>query len=197
MTRTVADAALMLNACAGPDERDPFSLPAPRLDYVKALERRAQGPAGGVGRRPRLRQGGGPGGGGGRARRGARFRELGAAWRRSRRSWPSPQEAWEDHLLRRHRGAPGPALRERRDDIDPGLLAIIERRGWSPTRYVQAWFDRLAWDDHPRGLFEHYDLLLTPTIASAAFKVGLDNPTEIAGRRPGSTTGSRSRTRST
>jgi aspartyl-tRNA(Asn)/glutamyl-tRNA(Gln) amidotransferase subunit A len=46
---------------------------------------------------------------------------------------------------------------------------------------VQAWFDRLAWGDHPRRLFDKYDLLLTPTIACPPFKVGLDNPTEIAG----------------
>src|SRR2546422_3692827 len=37
MTRTVKDAALMMNACAGPDERDQYSLPADRVDYVKAL----------------------------------------------------------------------------------------------------------------------------------------------------------------
>src|SRR2546422_6159142 len=37
MTRTVADAALMLGVCAGPDERDPLSLPAARVDYLKAL----------------------------------------------------------------------------------------------------------------------------------------------------------------
>src|SRR5207245_5075856 len=37
MTRTVKDAALMLGVCAGPDERDPYSLPAERVDYVKAL----------------------------------------------------------------------------------------------------------------------------------------------------------------
>src|SRR5881296_3849132 len=37
MARTVADAALMLNACAGPDEREEYSLPAARVDYVKAL----------------------------------------------------------------------------------------------------------------------------------------------------------------
>jgi aspartyl-tRNA(Asn)/glutamyl-tRNA(Gln) amidotransferase subunit A len=33
-----------------------------------------------------------------------------------------------------------------------------------------------------RKFFETYDLLLTPTIATPPFKVGLDNPTEIAGR---------------
>src|SRR5437016_3312446 len=52
-----------------------------------------------------------------------------------------------------------------------------------PTRYVQAWFDRLAWWQHPREFFETYDLLLTPTIACPPFPIGLDNPTEIAGKR--------------
>ena len=37
MTRTVKDAALMMNVCAGPDERDPYSLPAAKVDYVKAI----------------------------------------------------------------------------------------------------------------------------------------------------------------
>src|SRR5205823_3061633 len=37
MTRTVADAALMLQVAAGPDERDQTSLPAAPVDYVKAL----------------------------------------------------------------------------------------------------------------------------------------------------------------
>src|SRR2546428_11396119 len=43
MTRTVADAALMMNVCAGPDERDQYSLPAPRVDYVKALRGSVKG----------------------------------------------------------------------------------------------------------------------------------------------------------
>src|SRR6266446_6839825 len=38
MTRTVADAALMMNVCAGPDERDQYSLPSERVDYLKALK---------------------------------------------------------------------------------------------------------------------------------------------------------------
>src|SRR5712692_9649081 len=37
MTRTVADAALMLAVSAGPDERDPCSLPAQRIEWTKAL----------------------------------------------------------------------------------------------------------------------------------------------------------------
>src|SRR3989442_5587653 len=38
MTRTVKDAALMMNVCAGPDERDQYSLPPADVDYVKALK---------------------------------------------------------------------------------------------------------------------------------------------------------------
>jgi Asp-tRNA(Asn)/Glu-tRNA(Gln) amidotransferase A subunit family amidase len=38
LTWTVRDAALLLNAWAGPDERDPSSLPATGEDYVAALE---------------------------------------------------------------------------------------------------------------------------------------------------------------
>src|SRR5437773_5363323 len=37
LTRTVADAALMLTVCAGPDERDQYSLPASGEDYLKSL----------------------------------------------------------------------------------------------------------------------------------------------------------------
>jgi aspartyl-tRNA(Asn)/glutamyl-tRNA(Gln) amidotransferase subunit A len=72
---------------------------------------------------------------------------------------------------------------EQRDLIEPGLLRLIEMTLKNPpTRYVQAWFDRLNWWQHPRAFFEKYDLLLTPTIACAPFKVGLDTPGAIAGR---------------
>ncbi len=39
LTRTVADAALMLETIAGPDPRDPFSLPPDGTDYLAATER--------------------------------------------------------------------------------------------------------------------------------------------------------------
>src|SRR5436190_19793659 len=75
---------------------------------------------------------------------------------------------------------------EQHDLIEPGLLRLIEMTLKNPpTRYVQAWFDRLAWWQHPRAFFEKYDLLLTPTVACPPFPVGLDNPTEIAGRPVG------------
>jgi aspartyl-tRNA(Asn)/glutamyl-tRNA(Gln) amidotransferase subunit A len=182
MTRTVADAALMMNASAGPDERDQFSLPAERVDYMTALRGSLKG------RRvaysddlgfadavdPEVRA---------LCAKAARaFRELGCRVEEVSPGWPSPREPWGVIFCG------GIATRmasflDRRDEIDPGLVHLIEdylKAG--PTRYVQAWFDRLAWWQHPRAFFEKYDLLLTPTIACPPFAVGLDNPPEIDGK---------------
>ena len=43
LTRTVRDAALMLDVLAGPDERDPHSLPAPAGSYLAACEKAITG----------------------------------------------------------------------------------------------------------------------------------------------------------
>jgi aspartyl-tRNA(Asn)/glutamyl-tRNA(Gln) amidotransferase subunit A len=182
MTRTVEDAALMMNACAGPDERDAFSVPAPRVDYVKALRgspkglRVAWSPDLGFARAvdPEVRAA--------CAKAARRFREAGCRVDEVRLDWPSPKAAWAAIFIGGLAARLRPYLAERRADIDGGLGALIdEALTWSPTRYVEAWFERLAWADHPRRLFERYDLLLTPTIAAPPFKVGLDNPAEIGG----------------
>ncbi|TMK73996.1 MAG: amidase [Actinobacteria bacterium] len=152
MTRTVTDAALMMNVCAGPDARDQFSLPASPVDYVNA-------------------------------RAAKRFRELGCRVEEVNPRWPSPKQPWKAIFCGGLAARLAPYLPERRADIDAGLAALIdETLTWGPTTYVQAWFDRMAWWEHPRRLFETYDLMLTPTVACPPFKVGLDNPTEIAGR---------------
>jgi aspartyl-tRNA(Asn)/glutamyl-tRNA(Gln) amidotransferase subunit A len=182
MTRTVEDAALMMNACAGPDERDQYSLPASGVDYVKALRGGLKG----------LRIGWSPDLGFARvvdpeveatcAKAARRFRELGAKVDEVRLAWPSPKAAWEAVFCGGIATRMGPYL-DRPQDIDPGLLPIIQDAvKWPATRYVQAWFDRLNWYEHVRRYFDGHDLLLTPTIATPPFKVGLDNPPDIAGR---------------
>jgi aspartyl-tRNA(Asn)/glutamyl-tRNA(Gln) amidotransferase subunit A len=182
MTRTVADAALMMNVCAGPDERDPSSLPAERVDYVKALRGSLKG----------LRLAWSddlgfadcvdPEVAAVCARAARAFRDLGCRVEEVTPRWPSPFEAWSEIFCGGIATRLAPAL-DRRAEIDAGLAKIIDATlRNAPTKYVQAWFDRLAWWQHPRAFFEKYDLLLTPTIACPPFKVGLDNPTEIAGR---------------
>jgi Asp-tRNA(Asn)/Glu-tRNA(Gln) amidotransferase A subunit family amidase len=182
MTRTVADAALMMQVCAGPDERDPYSLPRDGVDYVRAIRGGVKGLrvayAEDLGNLtavdPEVRQA---------AARAARsFRELGCRVEVVAPRWPSPGECWFDIFC----GGLATRLlpyRDRRADIEPGLLDIMEATAAQPpSRYVQAWFDRLAWWQHPRAFFERYDLLLTPTVACPPFAVGLDHPGEIAGK---------------
>jgi aspartyl-tRNA(Asn)/glutamyl-tRNA(Gln) amidotransferase subunit A len=182
LTRTVADAALMLTVCAGPDERDQYSLPGPRVDYGKALRGSLKGLrvaytddlgfADAVDPEVRAVC----------AKAARAFRDLGCRLEEVRPGWPSPREAWGEIFCGGIAARMAPYF-DRRGDIEPGLYRLVETALKNPpTKYVQAWFDRLAWWQHPRAFFETYDLLLTPTIACPPFAVGLDNPTEIAGK---------------
>jgi aspartyl-tRNA(Asn)/glutamyl-tRNA(Gln) amidotransferase subunit A len=182
LTRTVADAALVLTVCAGPDERDQYSLPGPPVDYGKALGGNLKGLrvaytddlgfADAVDPEVRAVC----------AKAARAFRDLGCRLEEVQPGWPSPREAWGEIFCGGIAARMAPYL-DRRGDIEPGLYRIIETALKNPpTKYVQAWFDRLAWGQHPRVFFERYDLLLTPTIACPPFGVGLDNPPEIAGK---------------
>lgn len=182
MTRTVTDAALMLNVLAGPDERDPHSLPGQPIDYVKALRGSLKGlrvawssTLGYATVDPEIQA---------VCQRAAkRFKEFGCKLDAADPGWASPYEAWKVIFCGGIAARLAPYLPEHRQDIEPGLVRIIEEAlKWPPTCYVQAWFDRLTFYDHVRKFFAKYDLLLTPTVACPPFKAGLENPTEIAGR---------------
>ena len=187
MTRTVADAALMLSVMAGPDDWDATCLEAPPADYVGQLDGGVRGPAHRV--QPRL------------STRCASIPRSPARWRPPRapsnRSAPSVEEV-----------KPGFADSHRHDPADLGRalhrqLRPVPRRsgaaGWtrasSPawTRrsaaprqdYVAMRGRKIAYWDSVRPLFERYDLLLTPTTSVAAFQVGRLNPERLAAARVG------------
>jgi Asp-tRNA(Asn)/Glu-tRNA(Gln) amidotransferase A subunit family amidase len=181
MTRTVQDAALMMNVCAGPDERDQYSLPATGVDYVKALK----GPLKGLrvawsdtlgiapALDPEVREA--------TAKAARSFRELGCRVESVDPTWPAPYDCWRTIFLGGIGARLAPYL-DRRDQIDPGLLPIVEEAAkHPPTKYVQAWFDRLAWWQHARAFFERYDLLLTPTVACPPLPIGEFYPATIGG----------------
>jgi aspartyl-tRNA(Asn)/glutamyl-tRNA(Gln) amidotransferase subunit A len=182
MTRTVADAALAMDVCAGPDERDPYSLPANGARYSRALGGNLKGLRIAYTDDLGFAEVVDPEVSAVCARAAKAFRDLGCRVDEVQPKWPSMMECWEQIFCGGIATRMAPYL-DQRDLIEPGLLRLIDATLKNPpTRYVQAWFDRLNWWQHPRAFFEKYDLLLTPTIACPPFRVGLDTPGAIAGR---------------
>ena len=185
MTRTVKDAALMLNVIAGPEERDPYSLPAERVDYVKALKGSLKGLRVAYSETLGLAPAVDPEVRDATAKAARVFRELGCRVEATNPSWASPWEPWRAIFLGGIAARLAPHL-DRKKEIDAGLLAIVEESlAWPPAKYVQAWVDRLAWCAKAMAFFERYDLLLTPTVASPPFPHGILYPGEIDGVKVG------------
>src|SRR5256712_1626385 len=176
LTRTVADAALVMTVCAGPDERDQYSLPGPAVDYVRALRGSVKGLrvayaddlGFGDAVDPEVRAV--------CAKAARTFRELGCKLDEVKPAWPSPRECWGEIFCGGIATRLAPYV-DRRTEIEPGLHRIIEttlKNG--PTKYVQAWFDPLAWGEHPRARFANDDLPLTPTTAGPPIPLAPDTP---------------------
>jgi len=176
MTRTVADAALMLAVMAGPDDWDRQSLDAPPADYVGRLRESIKGlrvgwslDLGGLRVDPEVGQ---------VAKRAAEaFAELGCAVEDVKVSLPDTREMihlmWNSHYA----GNYGSVLKEFRSRMDPGLVAAIEDgRRYTAEAYVEMRGRKNGYCDAVRALFDTYDLLLTPTVSVAAFEVGRLNP---------------------
>ena len=176
MTRTVADAALMLAVMAGPDDWDRTSLEHAPEDYVGLCDRGIKG----------LRVAFSPDLGGLRVdaevasvvTQAARaFAELGCVVEEVRPAFADSHDLircmWSAHEA----GNYAQYLREWRDRMDPGLVACIgEGLRYSVVDYIEARGRKLAYWDSVRPLFEKYSLLLTPTLSVAAFPVGRLNP---------------------
>jgi len=176
MTRTVADAALMLAVMAGPDDWDRQSLDAPPADYVGRLRDGVKGlrvgwslDLGCCRVDPEIGQ---------VARRAAEaFQELGSTVEDAKVSLPDTREmihlTWNAHYA----GNYAPFLEKFRARMDPGLVAALEDgRRYTAEAYVEMRGRKHAYCDAVRALFDTYDLLLTPTVSVAAFEVGLLNP---------------------
>jgi aspartyl-tRNA(Asn)/glutamyl-tRNA(Gln) amidotransferase subunit A len=181
MTRTVRDAALMLNAIAGADDRDRFSLPTSHPDYLKAVEgdirglRMAWSPDLGFAIvDPQVKQI--------TAAAVHAFSELGCDVEEINPGFDDPGELFQHFfyvnigaMLRDYPGYEG--------TIDPQLLAnITEVKGVSGQDYARSVLRRGAIFDKIRRVFATYDVLLCPTVAVPPFEVGVEGPTQIAGR---------------
>jgi Asp-tRNA(Asn)/Glu-tRNA(Gln) amidotransferase A subunit family amidase len=169
MTRTVRDAAILLQIMAGPDPRDPLSIDAPPEDYLAACQGDLRGRRVGWSRDlgfaavdPEV---------GDIAERAARrFAELGCHVEEARVDWGNP---YEPHKIiystsvaaRNHDRA-----LERPDWIEPTLMRMILDAGkWSAIEYMKAHLWRTQFAEKVRATMERYDFLLTPQMPVAAW----------------------------
>ncbi len=177
MTRTVADAALMLAVMAGPDDWDRTSLDGAPEDYVGRLHEGIKGlraawslTLGGLSVDADVAA---------VAKQAAlAFQELGStvdevADPRFADTHEMIRSMWNAHYA----GNFGQYLPQWRDRMDPGLVAAIEDGfRYSAAHYVEMRGKKFAHWDTVRPLFEKYHLLLTPSVSVTAFEVGRLNP---------------------
>src|SRR5215217_2110712 len=175
MTRTVYDAAMMLNAMAGADARDRLSWWS-GIDYTRDLDAGIRG----------LRVAWSPTLGYAQVasdvlenteRAAMAFRELGCEVEQVDPSLPDPANIldvmWSGSLA----GYFAERIDEVRNLLDPGLLQVVERAGsLSAADLAQALQQRNTYYTGMRQFMERFDLLLTPTLPVTAFTAGLDEP---------------------
>jgi len=169
MTRTVADAALMLEVMAGPHPLDHTTSEAGPADYLRRLDEGIRGKR--IAWSPDL----------GHARvdpevarlvatAAARFTELGATVEEAETPWAAegPEMIrffWAAHMTRYE-----PHLARWEARMDPGLVACIEAAQDYRVSEYQAMRDRkMAYIAAMQRWFEDWDLLLTPAVSVAAF----------------------------
>jgi aspartyl-tRNA(Asn)/glutamyl-tRNA(Gln) amidotransferase subunit A len=181
MTRTVRDAALMLNVIAGADDRDRLSLPTSHPDYLQAIEgdirglRVAWSPDLGFATvDPQVRQ---------MTAEGVKaFIELGCHVEEVNPGFDDPAELFQ-HFFYVNIGAMLQDYPGYESQIDPQLLANVEEVTGLPAQsYVRTMLRRNAIFDKIRRVFSTYDLLLCPTVAVPPFDVGMEGPTQIGGQ---------------
>ncbi len=180
MTRTVADAALMLSVMAGPDPRDRHSLPLECSDG-EALERDLAGArvawlgrVGDVPVDPEVAA---------IARRAvAVFEDLGCSVEELVEPLEDPYPVldilWSVAMTAVHRDD----LHAVRDLLDPGRLTVIEHGlRWRGVDVGWALAERNRYVDRLRQRLERFDFVVSPTTPVTAFAAGADHPGQIAG----------------
>ena len=169
ITWTVGDAALMLSALAGCEDRDMWSLEEPAQDYLAQLDagiaglKVAYSPDLGYLRVDRevadvVR------------RAVSAFQDLGCSVEEVNPGWGDPIEMEHCLFACAFAGMLGNVIEQRAAEIDPGLVAITRHgQRYSAADYCRAQGERLSFYDRVHAFFQRYDLLLTPALSVAAF----------------------------
>ena len=172
MARTVADAALMLNVLSLPDARDWHALPFDARDYRVGLEDGVRG----------LRVAYSPDLGYAKVdpevaalvRKGAQlFADLGAHVDEVNPGFGSPEPIFRVHWFSGAAYLLKSFTPEQKKLVDPGLVEVAEQgTKISAMEVLDAQLKRGALGTAMNQFHRKYDLLLTPTLAIAAFDAG-------------------------
>lgn len=171
ISRTVSDAALMLQAISGPDDRDMTSLSDPAPNFLDNLDVDLSEVKIGFSRNL------------GYLKLDSEvekvfesavsvFSGLCGAVEEVHLDWGDP--AAIQHCLFSVTAAMmyGGYVDSNRDQMDPGLVALIEHaKQYTAEDYARAQGERHAYYERVRLYFENYDYLVTPTLSVSAFPV--------------------------
>lgn len=183
ITRTVADAALMLDVITRPDPRDWGRLGTPAYSFTESLDtpvrglRIAYSPAlGHLSVDPEV------------ARIVAEavqaFEESGAVVEEADPPIPESREHFQILWYAGAAKATEALTEAQRDRLDPGLREIIdEGLTYSAQDYLTAMATRMSMGEAMGRFHEDYDLLLTPAMPITAFEAGLEVPPDSGDRR--------------
>lgn len=182
ITRTVRDAALVLDAIAGGDDRDRYSLPREDGSYVASCDDEVKGLH--VAWTPDL----------GYAtvdpavqalceNAAAEFEALGCHVEVVSPGWEDAEEMFRTIVAAQFYAHWSDQLPAQEAELDPSLVKFIRRGGAVSTRdYVLAMDRARVYWHEAQTFLQRFDLLLTPTVAVAPFAAGQPAPREIAGQ---------------
>jgi Asp-tRNA(Asn)/Glu-tRNA(Gln) amidotransferase A subunit family amidase len=183
ITRTVADAALMLGAIAGPDPRDPTTIDSPPEDYLTAVTQPFEALRGlrvawsvDFGYAPVDAE----------VRRlttaaAERFASFGCQVEAVTPGWDDPRQAAATAWYVSYAARNAERYAQHPEWFEPSLVEMIEAgQRISGLQHGQAMLERTQFYEHAHRLFTQYDLLLTPQMPLAAWSVER-GPSEIGG----------------
>jgi aspartyl-tRNA(Asn)/glutamyl-tRNA(Gln) amidotransferase subunit A len=183
MSRTARDSAMLLSVIARPDARDWFSLAYDGTDYTTRIGESMKGKC--IAFSPRL----------GYAKKvvaevealvakaAKRFADMGAHVEQIDPSTDDPGETFRDIWWAGAGFLLGDMPEEKKALLDPGLRMMAdEGKKITLKQYLSANAARGAYGSKLRQFMAGYDFLLTPSIATAAFEVGMISPLDDDGR---------------
>src|SRR5216117_781504 len=183
LTRSVRDAALVLDVIAGGDDRDRFSLPREAGSYLEACDGRVKGlnvawtsDLGYARVDPRVVELAGDAA--------AEFESLGCHVEVVNPGLEDPEEFFGTMIAAQFYAAWSDRLPEAEALMDPTLVKFIRRGGAVTARdYIRALERADAYWREVHAFLERFDLLLMPTVAVLPFAAGHAPPREVAGER--------------